>query len=330
MAIAPARPARASQPATPLVHLPADAASHNGAPIEWWYVVGHLRSAAHTFGYEVTIFKFNHVRPPGFSTPLSLYRTDVAITDLAGRRFHQRVTYYFPTSASLSTSRLDERVGKARLSGSSPRTMSVAASLPGGAIQLSLDSLRPTMYVGGRGYLSFGTGYTYYYSLTDLRTTGSLTVGKKAYRVTGVSWLDHQWGNWSWTSVRGWTWMALQLSNGVQLSVFDVRAAGQRVRAASILTPGGTTLTDRRMTIAASGAWRSPHTRGVYPARWTVRIPTQRAVLNVTPALPDQELYVPNEPRGSYWEGTGTVSGTWQGRRVSGLSYTELTGFAPA
>jgi predicted secreted hydrolase len=317
-----------SEPA-PLVHFPADQASHTNAANEWWYVVGHLRSGSRTFGYEMTIFKFAHITPPGFSLPVSVFRTDVAITDEATHRFHQHVSYYFPQSASLSTKRLAVHVGSESLTGS-PSAMHLSDSLPAhvGGVNLTLHSRRTPMYVGGRGYLPFGNGFTYYYSLTDLSTAGTLQLGGHTYSVTGLSWLDHQWGNWKWSAIRGWTWMALQLNNGVQMSVFDFRSTTNRQRAVSAITPDGKTHTIRRMTLVSTGTWKSPHTGGLYPSGWVIRIPSLHARFTVSPSVRDQELAVPGQNRGSYWEGSGTLTGVYGGKHVTGKTYTELTGYA--
>lgn len=323
----PADAPRGGVSGAPRIRLPADQAAHPAARNEWWYLVGHLRAGGRTFGYETTIFKFKNIRPPGISSPITLYRTDVAITDEAGGRFYQRVTYHFPASARLSSRTLALRVGPASLAGASPRSMRLRSRLPAGALELALSSRRPAMYVGGSGYIGFGNGFTYYYSLTDVATRGTLRLRGRTYAVTGVSWLDHQWGNWSWSRIRGWTWMALQLGNGVQLSVFDVQG-GKRVRMASVLPAGNRTRTLRRITITSLGTWRSPHTGARYPSGWTVRIPAARATLRVLPTVRDQELVAPGQARGSYWEGSGRVSGVWHGRPVRGLSYTELTGYA--
>jgi predicted secreted hydrolase len=326
---ASAAPSRNTQKTSPpLVHLPADQAAHNAAANEWWYVVGHLRAGRRTFGFEVTLFKFAHVRPPGFAAPVSVYRTDLAITDEGAKRFYHSIAYYFPQSARLSRRTLDVHIGRASLAGPSLRSMRLRGSFGGSAIDLHLASLRAPMYVGGRGYLTFANGYTYYYSLTDLRTSGALRVAGVTYAVTGTSWLDHQWGNWSWTSVRGWTWMAWQLDDGVQLSVFDFRSTVGRVRAASVLLSNGHLMTVRNVSFRPLGTWRSPHTSGVYPSGWLVRIPALRVAMRVEPTVRDQEMTVPGESQASYWEGSSRVSGTFQGKRVSGLGYTELTGYA--
>lgn len=295
---------------------------------EWWYVVGHLHAGTRTFGYEVTAFRLANIRPPGFTNTVTLYRTDIAITDEANHRFFHRVTYYFPQSVSVSSQSLDVRLGTVTLRGSSRQDMTLRASLPAGAIDLHLASQRPPMDVGGRGYITMGDGFSYYYSLTDVASSGSLTVKGHHYSVSGTSWLDHQWGNWSWQSIRGWTWMALQLGNGVQFSVFDFRSTAGRVRAASVLPHNGKVRTLPHVTITATGSWRSPHTKAVYPSGWIVTIPALHAVLHVTPSVRDQEMTGPGMIQATYWEGSGRVSGTYAGKPVTGLSYTELTGFA--
>jgi predicted secreted hydrolase len=312
----------------PLVSLPADQAAHPKTHNEWWYVVGHMRSGARTFGYEVTIFKFLDVRPPGFSSAVSVYRTDIAITDETGKRFHQKVTYYFPQSASLSASTLNARVGNASLVASGANDLNLHAAFSKMSISLHLHSARPPMYVGGRGYINFGTQFTYYYSLTDLTSTGTITVNGQRFSVKGISWLDHQWGDWSWAGAKGWTWMALQLGNGTQLSLFDVRAFGTPILFASVLDKAGKTVTVPGVTIKSTGSWHSPHTGATYPSGWTVRIPALKAVFHVTPTVKDQELIAQNQPQGSYWEGSGRVTGTYGGKAVTGYSYTELTGYA--
>jgi predicted secreted hydrolase len=327
-ATATAPPERAlGAPPAPLVHLPADQAAHPGAANEWWYVVGHLTSGRRTFGYEVTVFKFHRVRLPGLAVPVSIFRTDVAITNENAGHFYHRVTYAFPGSVNMSTSSLSVNVGSASLVGSSPSSMRLHASLPSGLIDLHLASKRPAMDVGGRGYIAFGNGYSYYYSLTDVATAGTLHVHGVTYHVQGISWLDHQWGKWSWTSIRGWTWMALQLANGVQLSVFDFRGTTTRVKAASVLLAGGMLRTVYGVSIAPIGSWTSPHTHAAYPSGWTVRVPALGATLHVRPTVKDQEVYATGGGLGTYWEGSGRISGLWSGKSVAGLSYTELTGY---
>src|SRR5207302_7197825 len=102
--------------------------------------------------------------------------------------------------------------------------MHLKADLPHGmgTLDLSLDAVGPTLYDNGTGLFPFLGGTSYYYSLPNLRTAGTLTVNGQTQHVTGTSWLDRQWGNWDWTQVHLWTWMALQLGNGESLNLWDL------------------------------------------------------------------------------------------------------------
>jgi predicted secreted hydrolase len=146
--------------------------------------------------------------------------------------------------------------------------------------------------------------------------------------VSGLSWLDHQWGNWSWSGTLGWTWMALQLDNGIQMSIFDVRGFATPILFASVLGKNGVTTKVPNVTVTGTGAWRSPHTGTVYPSGWVVRIPSLGATFRIAPTVKDQEVVSPNQPVASYWEGSGRITGRYRGKPVTGLSYTELTGYA--
>ncbi|MCA1597170.1 MAG: carotenoid 1,2-hydratase, partial [Chloroflexi bacterium] len=45
---------------------PADAGAHPAYKTEWWYYTGHLRSAGHEYGFELTFFRVGltaHPRP---------------------------------------------------------------------------------------------------------------------------------------------------------------------------------------------------------------------------------------------------------------------------
>jgi len=311
---------------TTLVHLPADQAAHASAHNEWWYLVGHLQSGNRHFGFETTVFRFHNVKLPGFASSVSLFRSDVALTDIAAETYAQHVTYYFPGSVTASTGSLDVVTPKASLQAAGGG-MTLKSSVSGDRLTLHLISHRTPLLVGGRGYIPLGNGHSYYYSLTDLTASGTLRSGGKTLKVRGIAWLDHQWGNWGWGSIRGWTWMALQLKNGVQLSLSDFRGTTRQVREANVSLGNNRQATVLSLSVAHTGTWTSPHDHAVYPSGWVVRIPRYHAILHITPSVKDQEMIVPQEVVGSYWEGAGTITGSWAGKPVTGLSYTELVGY---
>ena len=190
---AASRPGPAADPGFPtFVHLPADQAAHPHVANEWWYTVGHLYSQGHEYGYEVTLFPFG--------------LAEIAITDVTGHKFYTHTFLYKAGQYSVSSKQLDVRMPAATLSGPM-NDMHLTATLPQGHLDLRLNAKGPTNYMNGTGLIPFLKGSSYYYSLPDLQTSGTLTLNGKTSTVTGLSWLDRQWGNWDLTicaSGPGW------------------------------------------------------------------------------------------------------------------------------
>src|SRR5262249_48543771 len=115
---------------------------------------------------------------------------------------------------SVGVSAVDLKAGRARLR-YQPRsdTWSFSAAGPGFAVSLAQHPEKPYALHGkGTGLIrqSLG-GSSHYYSSTRMDASGTLRVGVKSLRITGQSWLDHQWGdyrddprafNWDWFSCR--------------------------------------------------------------------------------------------------------------------------------
>ncbi len=326
-------PAPGGVVARPVV-FPADTFAHAGVGVEWWYFVGHLADdAGHTYGFETTFFRFGGLRRYG--SPIdTFYRTDVAITDEARRRFHHTVVYTpsLPPVTVASTSTLRLRAGALDVSTLGPLRYHIHGTLPAGAVDLTVAAQRPPMLVNN-GFIGWGAGYSYYYSLTHMLTTGTLTIGARRIAVHGVTWNDHQWGDMGGSSVKGWQWMALQLSDGTDLSLANERpSAAPYATWAQALLPDNTQRYVRTAIITPLASWRSPATGTTYPAVWHVRVPRLGLDVVVRPTIPDQEVTDTGFLgfKISYWEGSCTVLGTRNGHPVSGKAYVELTGYDTA
>jgi predicted secreted hydrolase len=129
----------------------------------------------------------------------------------------------------------------------------------------------------------------------------------------------------------GWDWFALQLSDGSDLMLYQLRHADGSADPASsgrLVAPDGSSrpLSSTDFSLAGLSAWRSPRSGAAYPARWRVRVPSAELDLEVRPLLADQELDVSFR----YWEGAVEVEGSRQGRPVQGKGYVELTGYTEA
>lgn len=318
------------------IRLPADMAMHPDATREWWYVVGHLTDArGHTYGFETTVARVGDLKRAVPAAPYDEdFHTDVSITDNAARRFYQQMSFVGPRGVALSTRELRVRVGSAALTALGNDRYEVAGAVPGAASDVIVTPRRPALLVGG-GLIPWGDGYSYYYSLTDLSASGTLTIGHRRVRVHGIAWMDHQWGRWSAISVqaptiRDWQWMGMQLNDGTGINLAVQDTDRGPLGGAAVLLPSNRQMSFQGVQITRLGTWRSAATGTLYPSGWRVRIPRLRLDVVVRPTLRDQEL-VAGFPvfgyRLNYWEGDCTVTGTRAGQPVAGATYTELIGF---
>jgi predicted secreted hydrolase len=319
----PQVPVPSPTPAAP-VNLPRDAGPHD-ALTEWWYYTGHLRAEPdqREYGFEFTIFQVRRVGAP------TGYLAHFAISDIQGERFsHQaRVRQGEAFSSlpldvdgwTLSSDGGTEQIGAAMVPGP-------GAEVPF-ALNLRLTDLKPAALHHG-GYIDYGApGGSYYYSRTRIAAEGTLHAGDGApLNVRGEAWMDHQWGNFVVTAAGGWDWFSLQLDDQSELMLYILRGASGEttgVYGTQVLASGEVReLEPGSVEATATGTWRSPHTGGVYPSGWRLRLPSG-AQLEVRPLLQDQELYFPGASSSMvYWEGAVEVSGSAQGR-----GYVELTGY---
>jgi predicted secreted hydrolase len=167
-----------------------------------------------------------------------------------------------------------------------------------------------------------------------MATEGTLIFGGKRQKVIGSSWMDHEFGsNQLAPSQVGWDWFALQLDDGVEVMLYQLRQANGHPdphSSGSLIHPDGRVehlpLTAFRME--PEELWQSERSGGRYPIRWRVQVPGRRIDLTVQAAFPDQELDTHGSTQVIYWEGSVTISGTSNGRPISGLGYLEMTGYA--
>jgi predicted secreted hydrolase len=148
--------------------------------------------------------------------------------------------------------------------------------------------------------------------------------------VTGEAWFDHEWSTSALgPSAVGWDWLSLQLGDGRELMLFEIRrtdGSREQASAGTLVAQDGSArrLRAADFEVTVLGLWRSPHSGAEYPARWRVHVPSEGLELEVQPLVADQEM----RTSFVYWEGAVSLSGTSRGRPVEGRGYVELTGYA--
>ena len=203
-------------------------------------------------------------------------------------------------------------------------------------MSLDLVSAKPPVVHGHEGVSqkAEGEGHaSHYYSLTRLKTCGTLTVKGNSYAVTGLSWMDHEFGTNQLTlQQQGWDWFSIQLDNNRELMLYVLRLKDGTLEPASsgtVVAADGTWkhLDLSMYTIENTGTWTSPHNGATYPSGWKISVPNEGTELRITPTIKDQELVSRSILGITYWEGSVLVEGRDQGEPVSGMGYVELTGY---
>jgi predicted secreted hydrolase len=123
--------------------------------------------------------------------------------------------------------------------------------------------------------------------------------------------------------------MAIQLANGTSLSLVNF-LSGPRSGAkyATISFVHAPQLFTRAAAMTPLGQrWTSPRSHITYPTSWKIAIPAIGLKAVVTTSVPNQEIVDQVDPFSTYWEGSGRLSGSLQGKPISGRTYTELAGY---
>jgi predicted secreted hydrolase len=324
-----------------VVRLPADHVSHPAYRIEWWYYTGSLDTdRGRRFGYQITFFRIGiNLSPanPSIWSVRDLLMAHVAVTDAAGGRhlFAERVSRAGAGWAGASQRDLhvwneDWEVrlesGRHRLQARDPRF----------AIDLVALEDRPPVLHGERGFSQKGSSVgnaTHYYSLTRMPTEGFLTVDGERYAVKGDSWMDHEFGtSFLEKNQQGWDWFSLQLADGTDLMMFQLRRVDGTLdpqSSGTIVQPGqpNRRLTAKDFAVTPGRLWTSPVSGARYPVEWRVSVPSEGLDLRVRPVVDSQELTGARSGV-SYWEGAIDVEGTRAGQPAAGRGYLEMTGYA--
>jgi predicted secreted hydrolase len=324
---------------------PRDHAAHPDFRIEWWYYTGNLDAAdGRRFGYQVTFFRVG-VDPapanPSRWAVRDIYMTHVAVSDPAGRRyrFAERLNRAGPGIAGAATDRY--RVWNDNWTATREANGQHAIRLieDGLGVDLVLDEGR-TPTINGRGGISQkgreSGNASHYYSLTRMPTRGAIVIDGERVEVTGLTWMDREFGtSFLETDQQGWDWFALQLSDGSDLMIYQLRRRdGSRdPHSSGMLTRADgrvVSLASTDFTLAPTGpTFRSRSSGAVYPIGWRLDVPGEGLALTVSTPLSDQELDFTRMTGVAYWEGLIDVAGTARGgRHISGRGYLEMTGYA--
>ena len=330
---------------------PADHGPHPEYRNEWWYVTGNLDSGSgRRFGYELTFFRFALTpvapRPDSDWRTNQVYIAHLALTDADRERFFV-AERFSRGAAGLAGARQEpfevwiddwEISAVEQTSESQWRLQAEDAEF---GIDVTLVPMKAPVLNGvdGLSQKSAEPGNaSYYYSVPRLETRGQITrlategtvrVEKDEFDVSGLSWLDREWSTSALAADQvGWDWFALQLSDGTDLMVYNIRrndGSQDRHSAGTWVSPDGMAahVDSSDIEITVTNTWNSPE-GGSYPSAWTIKLPQRQLRIDIRPVMDDQELFTTVR----YWEGAVDVAGELVGTPISGRGYVEMTGYA--
>jgi predicted secreted hydrolase len=324
---------------------PRDHRYHPDFKTEWWYFTGRLLDEkGHTFGYQLTFFR-QGLRPPSGGQDVTsrfvvhdLKFAHFAVSDIGAQQFYfqQKLSRGAFAEAGFGAGERLAWIDDWSLELRPDGAFALRAKGEDAALELRLESAKPWVIHGENGISqkAEGTGRaSHYYSASRLVTTGTLKIGGRDLRVTGDSWLDREWATNQLTAEQvGWNWFSLQLDDGTELMLYQMRTRDNGLdpqSSGTFIARDGTTQHLRRKDYELTPLkyWTSKKTGGRYPISWQLFAPKLGLQLRIETPLVTQELEL--QPV-AYWEGLIEVEGIRAGIKVRGHGYMELTGYAGA
>ena len=209
------------------IFFPRDEGWHSNASMEWWYTNANVTGAITGNKYSIMVAYFYY--PQFLSDGIRIFN----IANDTHNQFytqtlfcnynnlatdHLNIKAYPLGSMGEEWITLQDSLGKLK-----PFEYRISTVSQFGSINAKYDAAKRPLMIDETGFLYQGTsGYSYYYSLTKLNLTGTLKLNDITEPITGTAWVDHQYGQLKSTIEDQYEWFSIQLSNGMDLNIWDI------------------------------------------------------------------------------------------------------------
>jgi len=311
------------------IKLPEDCLPHD-ENIEWWYFNGHLKAQnGNSYSFMDCLFKAN---PRKLNIPYfrkifrrqkNIYFAHSVLLDIKNAKSYKEIQNISILSKDsfkrpLFFANYCDFMAVAKgyinheIAEISPNVFHIKTE----NLDLTMTARKKPLLENGNGYISVDNKFSYYYSLTDLKTEGLINIKGEWVEVTGRSWFDHQWANGAYNKDQ-WTWFSFQLDNGTDIMCVEYDNGKSKDYLADLIRKDGTQKHYKKVEfIPGKDKWSSRKTKAKYPMSWTIKLPEENLELNVKAMIYDQEMIFGPI---NYWEGPVAVNG--------GVGFMELVGY---
>jgi len=312
------------------IKLPKDEAAHSKGS-EWWYFNGHLKSNENKeYGFMISFFKIDMLKnkPKLFLFPIKTgYLVHSHLSDITKKEFFPHYEHFLkmPYEKFTEKNQLFNHYRSTLLKEIKKGVYHLKFNNKPYQFDLVITAKKPAVFHNRKGYINIGKDKSYYYSFTDMEVKGTITRSlENPVKVQGTAWMDHQWGNFDLHN-KQWDWMSIKLNNNYELMAFKIldKTDAKNQYYASLINENGKLTKIKDLKLKSIKRWKSKKTGILYPIQWKLRIPSKKINLTIKPDFNNQEMH---DGILMYWEGSCSVSGMQNKKRVKGRAYMELVG----
>ncbi len=316
------------------LNFPQDHGAHPDYRNEWWYFTGNLSDRqGRRFGFHFTLFRFALGALETLDSPFhadQLWMAHLALSD-AERGQHFQAERFARGTLGLAGATPERWWLRDWTVEWQADAWHLKAAGEEFALALRLAPTRPLVLQGDAGYSRKGPepgNASRYYSATRLAADGKLTREGELVEVSGLAWLDREWGSSQLSpDLSGWDWFALQLDDGRDLMVYRLRrddGTASPFSAGVLVDPDGSYQTLQKHDFTARPQrWWTDQQGASWPVEWQLKLPLAELSMTVE-AVFDEQLFTGSVV---YWEGAVDVLDTASGVTL-GKGYLELSGYA--
>ncbi|MCB9285134.1 MAG: T9SS type A sorting domain-containing protein [Lewinellaceae bacterium] len=316
-----------------VLYFPEDEGYHPAEPIEWWYTNARVtgQTTGTDYSFMLTYFYYPAFTWQGFRI-LNLANEDTGVfydetlpaTYPVLAQDHLEITANVGFTGSTTETWATKTDGQGNLI---PWEYHLSASGTYGALELDYKALKRPLMVGGTGFLNQGANnYTYYYSQTLVEVTGTLTFDGFTEPVSGIAWIDRQFGDFNPNIGEPYEWFSLQLSNGMDINLWNVFTFENQIpdtstyRIFTAYVDDSTTVWNSDFGLERLAFDWSADGEVCYSQKWRFTSDALDLDLIMTVNHPDQEVTLPFR----FYEGSTNIEGTVGGQPVTGQGFAEL------